>query len=104
MAKGLSIKGRVALVTGADRGIGLALVRALIERGAHKVYATARKPDPAAQLATMNPAVVVPLQLDITDPVQVQQAATLAPDVDLLINNAAVLAHALGGFDDPIWL
>jgi NAD(P)-dependent dehydrogenase (short-subunit alcohol dehydrogenase family) len=48
--------------------------------------------------------VVVPLRLDITQASQVQDAVARADDVDLLINNAGVVGHAFGGFEDPIWL
>jgi NAD(P)-dependent dehydrogenase (short-subunit alcohol dehydrogenase family) len=48
--------------------------------------------------------VVVPLRLDVTDGATVEQAAARADDVDLLINNAAIVGHMFGGFEDPIWL
>jgi NAD(P)-dependent dehydrogenase (short-subunit alcohol dehydrogenase family) len=75
----------VALVTGAGRGVGRALARELVERGARTVYAAAR--DPAAIAAPG----VVPITLDITDPDRVAQVAGQCPDVDLLINNAGVM-------------
>jgi NAD(P)-dependent dehydrogenase (short-subunit alcohol dehydrogenase family) len=104
MPAGQKIEGRVALVTGANRGIGRALVEALLERGAGKVYATARKPETLAELAAITAGKVVPLRLDITDAVRVREAAELATDVDLLINNAAIVGHVFGGFEDPLWL
>jgi NAD(P)-dependent dehydrogenase (short-subunit alcohol dehydrogenase family) len=104
MPAGLKIEGRVALVTGANRGIGLALVEALHDRGARKIYAAARKPEALAELALLGDGVVVPLRLDITNAAEVQQAAAQANDVDLLINNAAIVGHMFGGFEDPIWL
>jgi NAD(P)-dependent dehydrogenase (short-subunit alcohol dehydrogenase family) len=104
MSAGSRIEGRVALVTGSNRGIGLALVEALLAWGARKVYAAARKPEALAELAGASQGVVVPLRLDITEAAHVQQAVAAADDVDLLINNAAVLGHAFGGFEDPIWL
>jgi NAD(P)-dependent dehydrogenase (short-subunit alcohol dehydrogenase family) len=104
MPAGLKIEGRVALVTGANRGIGLALVEALQERGARKVYAATRKPEAVADLAGLSRGVVIPLRLDITDASEVEQAVTQANDVDLLINNAAILGHAFGGFEDPVWI
>ena len=48
----IQIADTIALVTGANRGIGRALVEALIERGAAKVYATARRPEALASGAT----------------------------------------------------
>ena len=71
-----------ALVTGANRGIGRHFALQLLERGATKVYATARNPE----LVDI-PGVEV-LQLDITDPASVAAAAVAASDVTLLINNA----------------
>lgn len=104
MPAGLKIEGRVALVTGANRGIGLALVEALTERGARKVYAATRRPKAMADLAARSDGVVIPVPVDITDAAQVRQAAEQAEDVDLLINNAAIVGHTFGGFEDPAWL
>src|SRR4051794_38514480 len=104
MSAGLKIEGRVVLVTGANRGIGLALVQALQERGARKIYAGTRRPEAVADLASLSRGVVVPLRLDITQDTEVQEAARVANDVDLLVNNAAIVGHAFGGFEDPIWL
>jgi NAD(P)-dependent dehydrogenase (short-subunit alcohol dehydrogenase family) len=86
-----------ALVTGANRGIGRAIVEALLARDAPKVYATARSIETLADLTT-DPR-VVPLKLDITDPDQVSAAASAAGDVTLLVNNGGSLAFAdlLGG-------
>jgi NAD(P)-dependent dehydrogenase (short-subunit alcohol dehydrogenase family) len=103
MPAGLQIKARVALVTGANRGIGKALVEALLARGARKIYAAARKHEGVADLAAADGGRVVPLRLDITKAAEVQQAAAQADDVDLLINNAGVLSHGFAGFDDPTW-
>src|SRR3954467_5587085 len=104
MATQQKIQGRVALVTGANRGIGLALVEALLDRGAAKVYAATRKPEALADLAALSRGVVVPLRLEITSDTEVQQAARQAGDVDLLINNAGIVSHSFAGFEDPIWL
>jgi NAD(P)-dependent dehydrogenase (short-subunit alcohol dehydrogenase family) len=104
MSAGLQIEGRTALVTGANRGIGRAVVEALLARGARKVYATARKPEGLNDLVAESEGRVVALRLDITNAAEVQQAVAQAGDVDLLINNAAILGHAFGGFEDPIWL
>ncbi len=80
----MKIAGSVALVTGANRGIGRHFATQLLERGAAKVYATARNPErvdlPGAEI----------LRLDITDGTSVAAAALAAADVDLLINNAGI--------------
>lgn len=82
----MNIEGSIALVTGANRGLGKALVAALLEAGAARVYATARD---ATKIAS--DARVVPLSLDITKPDQVAAAARQAHDVTLLVNNAGVM-------------
>jgi NAD(P)-dependent dehydrogenase (short-subunit alcohol dehydrogenase family) len=78
----MRIAGSVALVTGANRGLGRHFAQALLDRGAAKVYATARNPG----AVTLDG--VVPLRLDVTDPSTIAQAAAVAEDVTLLINNA----------------
>jgi NAD(P)-dependent dehydrogenase (short-subunit alcohol dehydrogenase family) len=82
----MKIAGSVALVTGANRGMGRHYVEQLLERGATKVYATARRPEglelPGAEILT----------LDITDPEAVRAVAAAAPDVTFVINNAGITA------------
>ncbi len=90
----VEISGAVALVTGANRGIGRALVEALLAKGADKVYAGARDPAKLAGLVQQYGPRLVALELDITDPKQISAAAAAAPDVDLLINNAGVAGEA----------
>lgn len=85
-----AIAGTVALVTGANRGIGAATVDALVARGAKKVYATARRAASLEPLVVRHGDRVVPLTLDVTDSAQIAAAATQASDVTLLINNAGV--------------
>ncbi|MBB4904854.1 SDR family oxidoreductase [Actinophytocola algeriensis] len=77
----MKIEDSVALVTGANRGLGRHFAEALLRRGA-KVYATARNPE-----AVDLPGVEV-LRLDVTDPRTIAAAAAAAPDVTLLVNNA----------------
>jgi NAD(P)-dependent dehydrogenase (short-subunit alcohol dehydrogenase family) len=84
------IDGSVALVTGANRGIGLAITRAVLDRGATKVYAAARDPKTLEALREHYGARLVVLRIDVTDAEQVAAAAREAGEVDLLINNAGV--------------
>ena len=84
-SSGTPIDGAVALVTGGNRGFGRALVDELLERGAAKVYATSRSPQPQRDDSR-----VVPLILDVADDGSVVAAAHTAPDVSILINNAGV--------------
>ncbi|MFE6698669.1 SDR family oxidoreductase [Streptomyces sp. NPDC057718] len=78
----MKIEGSIALVTGGNRGIGRHFVQQLLDRGAAKVYAAARKPE------TIDVPGAIPLALDITDPDAVAAAAAAAPDLTLLVNNA----------------
>ena len=83
----------MALVTGANRGIGAAFVSGLLEAGAERVYAAARDPQTLTALAQSD-AHVVPITLDITDDTSVQAAAARLIDVDLVVNNAGILLGA----------
>lgn len=84
----MKIESSIALVTGASRGIGRSLVTALLAGGAKKVYAAARD---VTKVDARDPR-VVPLKLDVTVAEDVAAAAKAAHDVDLLVNNAGVLA------------
>ncbi|MEI9936205.1 MAG: SDR family oxidoreductase [Pseudomonadota bacterium] len=85
------IEGAIALVTGANRGIGRALTEALLARGVRKVYAAARNP---ATLGALRDARLVPLRLDVTDADQIRAATKAASDVTLVFNNAGVVLNA----------
>jgi NAD(P)-dependent dehydrogenase (short-subunit alcohol dehydrogenase family) len=87
----MKIHNSVAIVTGANRGIGLAFTRELLARGARKVYAGARDPSTVIPQAG-----VEAIRLDVTKPHDVATAAARAGDVTLVINNAGI-GH-LGGF------
>jgi NAD(P)-dependent dehydrogenase (short-subunit alcohol dehydrogenase family) len=80
----MTISDRTILVTGANRGIGRALVDQALRRGARRVYAGTRRgfvhPDPR----------VTRLDLDVTDTAQIERAAAAVEELDILINNAGI--------------
>ena len=83
-----SINGATVLITGANGGLGTALVHAAIDRGAVRVYASARNPKDWGNDR------IVPLTLDLTDPRSIEKAAETAGDTTVLINNAAIFARS----------
>ena len=89
----MEITGTVALVTGANRGLGAAFCRALLEAGASKVYAGVR------DIEKLTAPGVTPVRLDITSASDVEAAAAACSDVTLLINNAGILTGS-GAFSD----
>jgi NAD(P)-dependent dehydrogenase (short-subunit alcohol dehydrogenase family) len=83
----MDIADKVILVTGANRGIGRALVEEALSRGAERVYAGTRQP------WTHPDARVTPLTLDVTDTVQTQAAAAQVGSLNILINNAGIALY-----------
>jgi len=77
----MQIGDSIALVTGANRGLGLAFARELVRRGAARVYGAARRQDQVTEPG------VTPVGLDITDQAQVAAAAARCGDVSLLVNS-----------------
>ncbi|KAA0697810.1 SDR family NAD(P)-dependent oxidoreductase [Neorhizobium sp. P12A] len=94
----MTLSNKVALVTGANRGIGAAIVREMLKAGVAKIYATARDPETLPAFGDQR---VVPLRLDITNDASVNAAAEAAGDVDVLVNNAGTLAF--GDYLDSNW-
>ncbi|MDY0746066.1 SDR family oxidoreductase [Paucibacter sp. R3-3] len=86
----MKLENATVLITGANRGLGLAFAREVLARGARKVYAGARKPESVTLPG------VVPLKLDVTSPADVAAAVAAAGDVTVLINNAGIANF--GGF------
>jgi NAD(P)-dependent dehydrogenase (short-subunit alcohol dehydrogenase family) len=81
---------QIAFVTGANRGIGRQFVLELLERGAAKVYAAARRPE----TVEVTDERVVPIRLDLLDRESIAAAARTAEDVTLLVNNAGITTGA----------
>ncbi|WP_033345275.1 SDR family oxidoreductase [Catenuloplanes japonicus] len=91
----MKIANQVALVTGANRGLGRHFAQQLLERGATKVYAAARRPE------SIDLPGVEPIRLDITDPASIEAAAARATDVTLLVNNAGIFTGSSLLTGDP---
>lgn len=87
-------------ISGANRGIGAALVREAFAQGAAKVYAGVRKLNSLSQLQEEFGDKLVPIQLDVTQPESIQKAVDQASDIDILINNAGVFGG--GGFSEGL--
>jgi NAD(P)-dependent dehydrogenase (short-subunit alcohol dehydrogenase family) len=89
---GTTVEGKTVLVTGANRGLGRALIDEALRRGASRVYAGTRGPLTHADER------VVPVILDVTDDAQIREAAERIESVDVVINNAGVaVPDDLGG-------
>ena len=95
----MNVEGRTVLVTGANRGLGRALVFAFAEAGAAKVFAGARQPASIEKLrgdATAVNAPIVPIKLDVTNEDDVNAARALG-FIDILVNNAGI-----AGYGNPL--
>ncbi|MEM9009399.1 MAG: SDR family oxidoreductase [Cyanobacteria bacterium P01_F01_bin.86] len=86
----MKISGSTVLVTGANRGIGLALVEKLLEKGAAKVYATYRSENNRSALDELGDR-IIPVHLDLSDPATIAQLEQAVPSLNILINNAGIL-------------
>ena len=104
-----SIKNRVVLVTGANRGIGKSIVEEFLVNGARKVYAAARNLESLALLLSEHPDSVVPVLIDLNNPETIKDAAKITSDVEVVVNNAGIFkasdllsANAIPAFQDEM--
>ncbi len=88
-------KGKIALISGANRGIGKSIAIELLNRGAEKVYAGARDVATLKELVIEFGDRVIPIQLDVTDSISIANAASKIDKLDILVNNAGVFS--IGG-------
>lgn len=88
---GFSVKDKVALVTGANRGIGKAIVESFFKHGVKKVYLAVRNPESTQDLQAQYGEKVVALHVDVTDVASIKALAKETKDVDILVNNAGVM-------------
>lgn len=86
----MRLESAVALVTGANGGIGQFYVEALRTAGVTRIYAGARNANSLTNLAEIDPQRIIPIALDVTDEQSVTAAANECKDVNLLINNAGI--------------
>jgi len=85
------IETKIAIVTGANRGIGKAIVESLVSNDVEKVYAAVRNLSLAEPLVEEYGSKVVPVLIDLKKPETIKAAAAEASDVNLVINNAGIL-------------
>jgi len=86
-----NVTGRTVLVTGANRGIGKAIVEEFLQAGAKKVYAAARDLESLTPLVGVHGDRVVPVHIDLNQPRTITLAAEIAQDVEVVVNNAGML-------------
>jgi NAD(P)-dependent dehydrogenase (short-subunit alcohol dehydrogenase family) len=92
----MKLENEVVLVTGANRGLGRALVDVILGAGARRIYVGARDPKQLEAVVARAPARLVPLSIDITSAESLAAAPRSAEDVSVLFNNAGVVAsHGL---------
>lgn len=88
------VAGKVALVTGSNRGIGKAIAESLLAHGVSKIYLAVRNPESVAEIQKTHGDKVVALSVDYTDPASIVSLAEQAQDVNLVVSNAGVLEIA----------
>jgi NAD(P)-dependent dehydrogenase (short-subunit alcohol dehydrogenase family) len=98
----ISIKDKVAIVTGANRGIGKSIVETFIEHGARKVYLAVRNPESASELKEKYGDKVVTIQADVKDTDSIRRMAEMSQDVDIVVSNAGILLPSTM-FEEDTW-
>lgn len=96
------IEGKTGLITGANRGIGAAILESCINHGAKKIYAAVRKLDSVTPLIEQFGEKVVAIEIDLNQPETITKAAGVANDVEFVVNNAGILNTATPLADDAI--
>ena len=86
----ISIKNKIALVTGANRGIGKAITETFLEHGAKKVYLAVRDTSSTKELEDKYGDRVVTVRADVSDTQSIQKLAEQTKDVEIVVNNAGV--------------
>ena len=97
-----TVTGKTALITGANRGIGLGFVNTLLNEGVARIYASARQTEDLAMLKALNPQVIQALPLDITQADSIQAFVEQIEQLDILVNNAGIVGGARCGEKDNL--
>lgn len=97
-----TVKGKNVLVTGANRGIGLAFIKELLAQGATKIYAASRDIKSLVDVVALNPERIQAIELDVTNQQQIAQLTKNIPSLDLLINNAGIANGCFNSADQAI--
>lgn len=92
MGTQFSIEKKTALITGANRGIGMAILESFLHNGVEKIYAAVRNPESMSPMVDKYGDRVEPINIDLNDPDSITAAAMRAKDVDIVVNNAGILS------------